>query len=590
MDQQRPVGACSRSDGVCRPQRSTLAPLVSRSRRRPRSRRRRSCFAGDRQTATLTLPVGVPAITSLRVDPALAPDGGPAVVDWTAFGAGDDVACTLARGGTPLTTGGDDGSFALDVTCDARDDGVCATFELTCVIDGAPYVRSVDLRARVGVRKTQLAPFSSDGVFLTIRSVGLGVCFGELVSADGELRLPVGGLDPNGPNLLFFPFATAGDAVLEAVCGGREGFDFIVVDIPAPDVARIDTFTANPPALPAGGGEVDFCWSATLDQGCTLTVGNEQPLIVGAAACERAALTATSNARLDCAGRFGGSARDLFVPVGVAITSFAAPPLVTPRAGFPGAASWAAAGATSCMLTMNSVPVSGAPRSTSADDVAFDYVEDGALTLTCVDGGGGGSDVCTIDTAIGLHATLDAEALGIDVLLIHTQAFSADTCVLTVEDAADSQTYFPGFVDTQLPHNCGVTGAPNDRCGLVENRLFFPFGQGRGHDAIVTLRCFAGIDDEVLQTTVENACGNGAIDENEACDDADPAVCSVICRVPAPAGWTCPAERFDDAREFCDCGCGVTDDDCADTTADVCEAVFCATAPDPVDNAVCLPG
>lgn len=41
----------------------------------------------------------------------------------------------------------------------------------------------------------------------------------------------------------------------------------------------------------------------------------------------------------------------------------------------------------------------------------------------------------------------------------------------------------------------------------------------------------------------------------------------------APEGWTCDAAAF--ADETCDCGCGVVDEDCTSSSADVCERDNC---------------
>ena len=69
-----------------------------------------------------------------------------------------------------------------------------------------------------------------------------------------------------------------------------------------------------------------------------------------------------------------------------------------------------------------------------------------------------------------------------------------------------------------------------------------------------------------------------------------------LVRPGPPAGWTCNPSYF--ADDYCDCGCGVTDPDCASSFISVCEycddAGSCsgATCPgsiDPTNNAVCTP-
>jgi len=62
-----------------------------------------------------------------------------------------------------------------------------------------------------------------------------------------------------------------------------------------------------------------------------------------------------------------------------------------------------------------------------------------------------------------------------------------------------------------------------------------------------------------------------------------------------PSGWTC-SPSFYNANDGCDCGCGVTDPDCADTTSASCQycnnSNGCSTVSgcgdiNPVDNAIC---
>jgi cysteine-rich repeat protein len=109
-------------------------------------------------------------------------------------------------------------------------------------------------------------------------------------------------------------------------------------------------------------------------------------------------------------------------------------------------------------------------------------------------------------------------------------------------------------------------------------------------------------------------CGDGIITVGEGCDDANDvagdgcsstclvepnATCSgqpSVCRV-VPPEWTCPPLYYDN-DDGCDCGCVVTDPDCPDATAAVCEFCSevgsCNTLPDcpgdiaPNNNATCI--
>ena len=60
------------------------------------------------------------------------------------------------------------------------------------------------------------------------------------------------------------------------------------------------------------------------------------------------------------------------------------------------------------------------------------------------------------------------------------------------------------------------------------------------------------------------------------------------CREPVPGGWLCPADSYDDLQ--CDCGCGVVDEDCSGSSADVCVASACPADQriDPSDNSSCI--
>lgn len=61
------------------------------------------------------------------------------------------------------------------------------------------------------------------------------------------------------------------------------------------------------------------------------------------------------------------------------------------------------------------------------------------------------------------------------------------------------------------------------------------------------------------------------------------------CRMPAPAGWLCEDERYDD--DDCDCGCAVRDIDCASGAPSLCVRTACEATEIlvPDDNSTCAP-
>ncbi len=57
----------------------------------------------------------------------------------------------------------------------------------------------------------------------------------------------------------------------------------------------------------------------------------------------------------------------------------------------------------------------------------------------------------------------------------------------------------------------------------------------------------------------------------------------------APAGWTCSATYYA-SDDGCDCGCGIVDPDCEDSTPESCGYSWCGTnsATDPADTTQCV--
>ncbi|HYC56506.1 MAG TPA: M4 family metallopeptidase [Candidatus Binatia bacterium] len=81
-------------------------------------------------------------------------------------------------------------------------------------------------------------------------------------------------------------------------------------------------------------------------------------------------------------------------------------------------------------------------------------------------------------------------------------------------------------------------------------------------------------------------CGNSQVEPLEECDDDNLASddgCSASCLWEIPAAWSCPRDSY--GNGICDCGCGVTDVDCPDDSADACESDSCATTASPDEEA-----
>lgn len=109
-----------------------------------------------------------------------------------------------------------------------------------------------------------------------------------------------------------------------------------------------------------------------------------------------------------------------------------------------------------------------------------------------------------------------------------------------------------------------------------------------GADYLAAVACIEG---ECETTCSVAACGNGLCEAGE-----DAFSCSFDC---GPAGWTC-APSYYGTLDGCDCGCGILDPDCLDSTSASCEfcddagsCAFglgpCPSTIDPTDNSQCAP-
>jgi len=95
-------------------------------------------------------------------------------------------------------------------------------------------------------------------------------------------------------------------------------------------------------------------------------------------------------------------------------------------------------------------------------------------------------------------------------------------------------------------------------------------------------------------------CGNGMPDPNEECDDANNVPgdgCTANCMLESAPVWTCLSSMYG-TNDGCDCGCGIPDPDCPDANATSCNSCnapgSCGNGPcpatniDPLNNAVCI--
>jgi cysteine-rich repeat protein len=93
-------------------------------------------------------------------------------------------------------------------------------------------------------------------------------------------------------------------------------------------------------------------------------------------------------------------------------------------------------------------------------------------------------------------------------------------------------------------------------------------------------------------------CGNGMPDTGEACDDGNNTPgdgCTANCALENAPVWTCNPLYYG-ANDGCNCGCGIVDPDCADSTLASCDGCnqpgSCSQQPCPgninaVNNAIC---
>ncbi len=120
--------------------------------------------------------------------------------------------------------------------------------------------------------------------------------------------------------------------------------------------------------------------------------------------------------------------------------------------------------------------------------------------------------------------------------------------------------------------------------------------------------CAAAAFDEYATSTESFACDCNCGITDPDCDQganlvngcAEGETCNhnATCQPPAPQGWTCDPGHYSDGG-VCDCGCGVLDSDCANSTPQACDYCdqpgSCVTVDlscvglDPENNAVCIP-
>ncbi|MBN2724737.1 MAG: hypothetical protein JXR95_11760 [Deltaproteobacteria bacterium] len=125
-----------------------------------------------------------------------------------------------------------------------------------------------------------------------------------------------------------------------------------------------------------------------------------------------------------------------------------------------------------------------------------------------------------------------------------------------------------------------------------------------------TLSCNEDCTFNVTACTVSELCGNGVIDAGESCDGSDlgendcttvpgesfdvgTLSCNADCTFNTTACtesiWTCDSSYYG-TGDGCDCGCGIIDPDCADSTINSCNYNECTEGyvPDSSSNWLCV--
>ena len=116
-----------------------------------------------------------------------------------------------------------------------------------------------------------------------------------------------------------------------------------------------------------------------------------------------------------------------------------------------------------------------------------------------------------------------------------------------------------------------------------------------------TTTCPANIDPTNNAVCVATVCGNSIVEPGEQCDDGNTTSgdgCDSLCQNEAPTGWTCNIGYYG-AMDGCDCGCGVLDPDCPNSTNAVCDycddvgscqtlSIGCPGLIDPNNNTICI--
>jgi hypothetical protein len=107
-----------------------------------------------------------------------------------------------------------------------------------------------------------------------------------------------------------------------------------------------------------------------------------------------------------------------------------------------------------------------------------------------------------------------------------------------------------------------------------------------------------GINCNATCQLITAVCGNSMVQAGEQCDPPQANVCDAACQWIVPAGWTCTAAYYG-SNDGCDCGCGVKDPDCADLLVGTCTycnstgscngLAACPGVINPTNNVACTP-
>lgn len=310
--------------------------------------------------------------------------------------------CVLVDGAGDVRAAGTDATVTFEVT-------ESGTFEVVCQSDQG--VVSDRASVVVGPAVTALRAFTdaaADHLTLGWTAENVTRCALTVDNNNGTLtldnlapRTAVGAADfpirqaARGATFdLPLPLVGAGDTTVTLACddgGGGVATDSVVVGEPAQAV--IHTLQATPLALPAGGGDVDVCWSASGSELCGYYVvtmnetfireGSVPPTGCLSTTDGLLPLTETARFLFGCGGVIGNANAEILIPVGPYVIDFSSTPTDLTA---PGTAilAWDAVNVDACSV----LDADGSEVATGAasDSTAVVLDEGAFFTLDCDNG------------------------------------------------------------------------------------------------------------------------------------------------------------------------------------------------------------